>query len=176
MNLTLFLLLGYPGAGKSTVSRGLAERFGLTRINSDDLRRYMYDNVEAIRNTHNNPAVFGALDYVAEKLLAAGQSVIYDANNNRRKDRIDAGKLAAKYDARPVIIWIRTPLDVAKARNDGRTPDEGYGRIPEARYTQLVANLQEPMADETVIELDGLSAPGEQVQAFEDAARIIGIL
>ena len=60
MNLTLFMMLGYPGSGKTTFARQLAETYGMVRISSDDLRPYMYKDVAAIRDTRNNPLVFGA--------------------------------------------------------------------------------------------------------------------
>jgi predicted kinase len=176
MKLTLFLLLGYPGAGKSTLSKQLVKHYGFVWVNTDEIRPYMYDNTEDIRNPQNNPAVFGAIDYATEKLLSAGLSVLYDANNNKLFYRVAVERLAAKYDAETVIIWVRTPLESSRERNDNRAPDAGYGRIPEERYNQLVRNLQEPTADEHVIEIDGLSEPDEQVRSFGEAARRLGII
>jgi len=167
MRQTLFLLLGYPGSGKSTFSKQLSTVRDIIRVNSDELRRYMYDDIEAIRNTKNNPAVFGALDYVTEQLLSAGKSVLYDANNNRRRDRIASQKLAAKYDADIIIIWVKTPLETAKQREGERALEKNYVRIPAERYKQLIERLQEPEASERVIVIDGLLPFAEQLQSFD---------
>ena len=169
MKLTLFLLLGYPGSGKSTFSKQLAEARGMVRVNSDELRRYMFKNVEAIRNPANNPAVFGALDYATEQLLAIGRSVIYDANYNRRSDRKDSEKLAAKHSADTVILWVKTPVETARKREAERVlEDADILRIPPERYEQLINALQEPRPTEKVIVVYGLAPFEEQLRSFDE--------
>lgn len=166
MRPTLFLMLGYPGSGKSTFARQLAEAEGLSRISSDDIRPYMYAAEKAVRNPRNNPAVFGALDYVAEKLLAAGLSTIYDANFNRRKDREKHRLYAEKIGARTVVLWIKTPLETARRRETVRAAAGESLAIPPERYRQLVDSLQEPAAGEDVVAIDGLAPFEKQLQMF----------
>ena len=167
MNLTLFMMLGYPGSGKTTFARQLAETYGMVRISSDDLRPYMYKDVAAIRDTRNNPLVFGALDYMTEKLLDAGQSVVYDSNWNRMNDRKSARAVAAKRGAQAILVWIKAPLETARSREQERARAGEALAIPPERYEQLVARLQEPTSNEKVILIDGVMPFTEQLQSFE---------
>jgi len=164
---TLFLLLGYPGSGKSTVSRQLAAARGMVRINSDELRDYMYGHSAEVHDPKYNPPVFGALDYVTDRLLAAGQSVLYDANNNRRRERIKHEKLAAQHSARMVVLWVNTSLDVAKQREAGRALDPNHLAIPPEIYERSARAFQEPTPEEAAIIIDGLSSADEQLRSFD---------
>lgn len=165
---TLFLLLGYPGSGKSTFGKQVSTARGIVRFSSDGLRDYMYGHSAAAHNPRNNPAVFGALDYVAAQLLAAGQSVLYDANNNRRRDRTRRQKRAAEYGARVVVLWVQTPLKVAKEREAERARDPNHLPIPPERYDRLASALQEPGSHEAVIAVDGLAPFSEQLRSFDE--------
>jgi len=174
MQLTLFLLLGYPGSGKSTFSRLLEKEQGLTRVNSDDLRRYMFEDIRQIHDPANNPAVFGALDYVTERLLQAGRSVIYDANNNRRKERRKHQKMAEGAGAQMIVFWVQTPLETAWQRNDLRTPESGYPAVPRERYDQIVRTLQAPTSDEKSVIISGLMPFEEQLASFNAQMKALG--
>lgn len=166
MKPTLFLLLGYPGSGKSTFSRQLAASEDIVRVNSDELRTYMFADTEQIHNPGNNTAVFGALDYVTERLLKANCSVIFDANNNRIKDRAKHERLAADCGAQTVVLWVKTPLEVARLRDKERESIPGYTPIPPKRYDEIVAALQVPIGEEKVIAIDGLVSFEEQLASF----------
>ena len=171
MKPTVFLMLGFPGSGKSTFARQLAEARTIIRISSDDIRPYMYTTTLAIRDIRNNPAVFGALDYVVGKLLTARMSVIYDANFNRRKDRKAHRLCAQRADARTILIWMKTPLEVAREREAGRATAGESLAIPSERYQQLVDRLQEPESEETVMTIDGLAPFEEQLRSFDEQLR-----
>lgn len=168
MKPTLFLLLGYPGSGKSTFGKQLSVARGIVRFSSDDIRDYMYGHSAAAHNPKNNPAVFGTIDYMAVQLLVSGQSVLYDANNNRRRDRTRRQKLAAEHGARAVVLWVQTPLEVAKAREAERAGDPNHLPIPSERYDQLVSALQEPGPNEATIVVDGLAPFAEQLRSFDE--------
>ncbi|HSX42648.1 MAG TPA: ATP-binding protein [Candidatus Saccharimonadales bacterium] len=167
MKTTLFLLLGYPGSGKSTFSQELEAARDLTRVNSDDLRRYMFEHIEQIHDPANNPAVFGALDYVTERLLQAGRSVLYDANNNRRAERSKHQKIAELAGARMVVLWVRSPLETAWLRNQQRTPENGYPAIPRKRYDQIVHALEVPTDNEKAVIISGLEPFEVQLASFD---------
>lgn len=161
-------MLGFPGSGKSTVSKMISKELGIPRINSDELRKEMFASVEDIRNVKLNPYVFGALDYMVEASLRANISVIYDANNNRIKDRNKSTVIADKQEATTIIVWVKTPLDTAKERDVDRRENNGHLSIPEKRYNEIVSSLQQPLAHENTIIIDGLSSHTEQMQSFRD--------
>lgn len=83
-------MLGYPGAGKTTVSEHISQITGAVHLNSDQFRIHMFKNPLEISETeHEN--MYRMLDHIAEQTLSSGKSVIYDANLNRyahRKEKI----------------------------------------------------------------------------------------
>src|SRR5215213_4896343 len=168
MQQRLFLMLGYPGSGKSTFAKLLASQTGAVRINSDEIRRRMFAKVDDIKNPGLNPYVFGALDYAAEAILRAGYSAIYDANNNRLSERDKSRAIADQFAVPTIVVWIKTPLEVAKQREVERQKEGNYLAIPEARYNHIAGALEKPYPHERVIAIDGQLTADEQIISFAE--------
>ena len=166
MKQHLFLMLGYPGAGKSYFARQLAEAIRAVRLNGDGARHLMFDKEETQRNPANNPIVFGALDYAAQQILTAGYSVVIDASHNRKQDRIGKAQLGAAFGIRPILVWVQVPVDMARERQETRERLPDQPLVPPARFEQLVSNLQPPEALEPYIIVDGLAPFAEQLASF----------
>jgi predicted kinase len=79
------MLIGLPGAGKSTLARRLAVIHNpSTIVSSDEIRKHLYGD-EAIQG---NPAqVFRQARSNLLAALKAGRSVIYDATNINQRFR-----------------------------------------------------------------------------------------
>lgn len=167
MNTTLFLMLGFSGSGKTTIAKMISQELGIPRISSDGIRRKMFNRVEDVKNAKLNPHVFGALDYAAEANLQLGISVIYDANNNRIAERAKSRAIADSCNAKTIIVWVKTPLAIAKKRELGRRADPNHLHAPEDYHDRLAAALQEPLAHELVIIIDGLAPAAEQLKSFK---------
>lgn len=109
----LFMTLGHSGSGKSHFVRQLVSEVPAVRLNGDTLRVEMYGSVEelarykAIDPTLIKEKIFKALDYAAKQILSAGYSVIYEANNNKRAIRSNYEKIAQRYGAIPIVIWVQ---------------------------------------------------------------------
>ncbi len=165
MEQTLFLMYGYPGSGKSTFSRQLSGVRDISRVSSDELRARMWSDVEAGRDPKSAPVIFGAVSYMAERLLEAGRSVLYDINCNKHDQRMTA---ADAYKVRTIVIWVQTSAQDARAREASRLSDPNYTAIPQQRYDELVHDMEDPGEDEIVIHIDG-SVPFEaQLSAFDE--------
>lgn len=164
--LTLFLLLGYPGSGKTKFSKGLAAARGYARVSSDEVRAARFGRGREAYSRECSEAVFRELDETAEESLRLRRSVLYDANNNRHVDRAQHGVLAKACGALAVVLWVQTPQDVAWQRELGRRKDPNHVAIQPERYEQLASGLEVPKSDELVIVVDGQVPFDEQLQAF----------
>lgn len=162
----LFLMLGYPGSGKTTFSKLLSQEYGLVHFNTDEIRRHMFTTRDEIIDVKLNPYVIGALDYAAEATLRTGVSAIFDANHNTVSERERRGAMAKRYGARTIIVWVKAAADIAWQRESQRRTDRAYVPIPDVRYNELVAALEEPTDNEMVITLDAESSPEEQLRVF----------
>ncbi len=120
---TLIVLAGWPGVGKSTVAKILAERFNIRHIDIDDDVRTTYFGVPPA-NDGTDPEIdkrdraemggsytifFGLI----EGFLQAGRSLIVTSTLSSKKhgqDRLMA--ICAKYPhARLRLLWLKPDLD-----------------------------------------------------------------
>ncbi|MCA9344723.1 AAA family ATPase, partial [Candidatus Saccharibacteria bacterium] len=87
----LYLMLGYPGAGKTTAAKIISELTGAVHIWADHERRQMHDSdnyVQVERTAEFNIKLYDSLNKRSVELLKQGKSVVYDAAFNHLKDRL----------------------------------------------------------------------------------------
>lgn len=167
MNQTLYLMLGYPGSGKSHFSKQLAEKINAVRLNSDHLRKHLFEKPEEHHGPKDHLLVFGALAYAAHEALKAGHSVICDANYNFVKDRQKYAKIAQQFNVKTIVVWVKTPLEMAVERGAERTLTDEQIRLGAEHIKRVANELQPPcLPEETCIEIDGLMAFDRQFEQF----------
>lgn len=154
--LTLYLMLGYPGAGKTTTSKAIHELTGAVHLWADHERRKMFPKPT---HTHQeNLALYDVLNQRTDDLLAAGQSVIFDTNFNFYKDREHLRHIAAKHGADVKLFWVTTPKDIAKERatHIDHAHRNTYDEVmPESDFERMAGNLEPPHPDEAYLAVDG---------------------
>ncbi|MDB5186169.1 MAG: hypothetical protein JWL85_692 [Candidatus Saccharibacteria bacterium] len=160
----LYLLVGYPGSGKTTTSKAIHELTGATHLWADQIRKDRFG--EPTHSHEENLKLYSHLNQVTSELLAAGQSVIFDTNFNFYKDREHLRAIAEDHGAKPVVIWVRTPKETARKRataNAHAQQTRILGDMPLKQFERISHNLQEPRKGEYVIELDGTKISKEYV-------------
>lgn len=113
--LSLVLLVGASGSGKSTFAR---RHFRASEILSSDAFRAMVADDENDQSA--TPDAFEALTLVAAKRLAAGRFTVIDATNVQREARRPLIALARRYHAVPAAIVFDLAEPVCLERNHGR--------------------------------------------------------
>jgi predicted kinase len=163
MEPTIFLLFGYPGAGKTTTAKLIAQQTGAVHLSSDDLRGKMFPKPTFSEAEHDQ--LYKELDKQAELLLMQRKSVVYDANLNRYQHRLQKYQLASRANGRVLLLWVQTPKEIAKQR----AADTSRQHLvpPEETANQMfdrIANLIEPpQADEQPIIIDGTKVTPEYI-------------
>lgn len=173
----LFMSLGHPGSGKTYFTTRLAEKIGAVRLNADALRMHMFGSHDAARKFNKETSklsqvIFEAIDYATVQILKSGNSVIYDIQQNERIIRDKTSKLGTDNGAVPIIIWVKTPVDIALQRGQDRehTPDQqkhDYETM-KASIEKHMSLIEPPTADEKVIILDGTIPFEDQYRSFID--------
>ena len=165
----VFLMLGFLGSGKSYVSRWLTPHVGAVYLRADELRLAMFgEDRPELYTPENKTLVNNASQYAMLQILKSGQAnVVHDANHNAKALRQEiASKVAAEH-ATAVVVWVKTPLEVAKERAKLRESTEGHVLFEPNLVEKLAKRLEEPGADELVITIDGQASAEAQKESFD---------
>lgn len=114
-----YFLIGLPGSGKSTLAHQLEViEPNYHIVSPDQIRKDLYGN-SSIQGDWSN--IEQQILTLIQQAIAAEKTVIYDATNYNRRHRID---LIQKLAHLPTIQWIglylRTPIEICKTRNQQR--------------------------------------------------------
>lgn len=129
--LSLIILIGSTGAGKSTFARRL---FKPTEIVSSDACRGLVADDENDQSASKD--AFELLHYLVAKRLKRGLLTVIDATNVQEEGRKPLVALARQYHVLPVAIVLDVPDDVAQRRNAQRPDRRHLGRHVIASHRQ----------------------------------------
>ncbi|HEV3048679.1 MAG TPA: polynucleotide kinase-phosphatase, partial [Longimicrobium sp.] len=115
-NLSLVVLVGASGCGKSTFAR---RNFRPTEVLSSDFFRGMVADDETEQSATTD--AFEVLHFVARKRLRAGRLTVIDATNTQAAARKPLVAIARETHVIPVAIVLDVPERVCQARNRART-------------------------------------------------------
>ena len=150
----LYLMVGYPGAGKTSLARIISEATGAIHIWSDKERHEMFPN--PTHSQQESHQLYEALNKRTSQLLAAGNSVVFDTNFNFYSDRQKLREIAANNNAECRVVWLSTPEEVSRSRAV-RTPQirNGYHTdMSDEQFDQIISKLEAPQDNENFIKLD----------------------
>lgn len=152
---TLFLFVGYPGAGKTTVAKVLEAATGATHLWADNVRWQMFK--QPTHSAQESRELYEHLNDRTAELLRSGKSVIFDTNFNFRVDRDYLRHIAEEDGAQTVLIWLTTPLQIAhdRAAHSDITRNGYTVNMTHEMFENIVSKLEEPTKDENPIKFDG---------------------
>lgn len=159
------MLVGLPGAGKSTFAKKYVDENDLIYLSSDKVREELYGD----ENCQDNPSkVFEILKLRTLDYLKKGIGVIYDATNVNRKNRLhllnNIRDIAYK---KCIIIWEDINKCIENDLNRNRT-------VGKSVIEKMVNNFQTPYYDEgwDEIEIKYTSYPYDE----KDEIKLLGNL
>ena len=153
---TLYLMLGYPGSGKTTVAHIISELTGAHHVWADQER---YEQLATpTYSADENEVLYSGLNAKTAKLLEAGASVIFDTAFNHFLDREKLRRIAQFHQADTVVVWVQAPRHIAKERATTQShhqPTRKLGDMHHEQFELLSDKLEEPRLGENTITLDG---------------------
>ncbi|BAB75430.1 polynucleotide kinase-phosphatase [Anabaena sp. FACHB-709] len=130
--LSLVVLIGASGAGKSTFAR---KHFQPFEVISSDFCRGLVSNDENSQSASRD--AFDVLHYITTKRLAAGKLTVIDATNVQPEDRKTLLQMAKQYHCFTVAIVFDLPEELCHERNQQRS-DRQFGSHVVRRHTQML--------------------------------------
>lgn len=164
MPQTLYLMVGYPGAGKTTTAETIQQLTGAEHLWADAERNQRF--VHPTHSQAESQELYDYLNQLTDRLLAEGKSVIYDTNFNFHKDRQKLRRIAQSHDAQTVVVWVQVPKELAQNRAteaEIKHASRVWGNMPLEDFERLSNHLQPPRADEHVIKIDGTKVTPEYI-------------
>lgn len=175
------LVMGHNGSGKTHVSKKLAERFQLNRVNGDDFRIFVYEHIkyfQEVNNSYpgpkNNQLQHLVNDYrigLTNILLDAGESVIFDGSGSTKQVRTKyLSQLKAKYpNLKSVIVWTDITEPELLERLQERDKDSN------ARWTDMYHNIKKELFEPPTEDEADVLLRYDQAN-YDDIERQIGTL
>ena len=182
--VSLVLVGGLPGTGKTTLAGKLADRLGAVVLSTDRLRKELAGLDPAVPA----PAGYGQGIYTPEwtgrtyaelclraaALLGRGESVVLDASFSRSRDRDLAAEVAAHTHAVPVPLRCTAATAVLTARLRQRRP--GVSDADQHIATRIAADA-DPWPQATVVYTDRTpdDSPEQAVRRVLEQVRAVPV-
>lgn len=165
----LYLMVGYPGAGKTTVAQWIAEKTGAVHLWADVERHKMFD--QPSHAEAESQQLYHRLNQQAEQLLTSGKSVVFDTSFNHYRDRQLLRDIADRHSANTIVIWVATPMPVAQERAvHSNVVRNGYNfTMNKEQFTTTAGKLEPPHENEKVIKIDGTKLDANAVMRLINA-------
>lgn len=138
MKPTLYVLVGIPGAGKTTYAASAYK--DATHISSDVIRKELYGD-ESIQGDSNQ--VFELMKSRSVNAIKEGKDVVYDATNIQRKYRVALLQNFKSIECAKTCVCVIAPIHICIERNKKR------GRkVPEAVLFRMLRQFNVPHTSE----------------------------
>lgn len=124
MASSLIIISGFSCTGKTTLAHKIGKRFSLPVFGRDDFKEALFDSLgysDRQRSREFGIASYQLLYLVAEKILAAGNSIVIESNFKVNPDTEKLKRLQDKYDCNLIQIHCYAPISVALARFKARS-------------------------------------------------------
>nr|WP_128806576.1 ATP-binding protein [Streptomyces sp. Termitarium-T10T-6] len=160
---TLFLMVGLPGAGKTTRARQLAEEHGALRLTPDE---WMLPLFGAAESDGKRDVLEGRMLWLALEAVRLGADVVVDYGCWSRDERSAIRWLAEAEGAHFRMIYLPVDAETQRARLTHReaTAVGGTLTISEADTLNARAQFEEPDAAER----EGRTAVGSPPAGWAD--------
>lgn len=148
----LIMMLGLPGAGKSTFASQLTSKLRISNIREDRLSKEVLG--QDIEPTKPNKKLYLLTDYLAEEILRIGGSVIMDVDANRRSRRHQLRMLATKLNRPTLLVWVQTDAPTANKRacsKHNNSNDPYFSSLTGEQFKVASSKLQKPEYEDYLV-------------------------
>ena len=161
MNGKLYLMMGTPGAGKSTFLRDHVKGNTSTIVSRDVIRFRMVEEGEPYFSKEDE--VFKEFINQIDYFISHGIDVYADATHLNKRSRAKTLNNISAEPREVAVIWLRTPLNECIKNNNNREGTRAF--VPLSQIRRMAYSLQAPDFDEDINEIY-IYEPGKQPQVI----------
>ncbi|MES2971454.1 MAG: ATP-binding protein [Patescibacteria group bacterium] len=154
---TLFMLFGFPGAGKTYFARQICEELQAAHVQGDRIRYELFERPRYDRQ--ENEIITHLMEYMTEEFLQAGISVVFDVNAMRSSQRRELRDMARRLKAQTVLVWFQLDLessfDRVASRDRRRIDDKYTAPMDRTTFDNVTSVMQNPGSTEDYMVVSG---------------------
>lgn len=146
----LYILIGLPYSGKTTLTQELVSRLGFSKVSIDDVINERELEVEKMTQKDWNEVY--SEGYVKVKtLLREGKTVVLDLANLKRSERQTAKNIAKSLGKDSKVIYLNIPSEEIIRRWEINEKTRDRDQLEEMTLQRAFDMFQEPAEDENYI-------------------------
>lgn len=138
------VMVGIPGAGKTTFAEHFAETFQAPLLNSSGLQQNL--------GLNNDQAIW-LRDLILNEYFKTNRTILIDGHLESRSKRTDILRAIAKAGYRPLVVWVQT--DAVEARRRVTKNSKQTTGLSDTEFDDLLKSFQAPTAREKAIVISG---------------------
>lgn len=166
----LYIFCGLPFSGKTTFAKKLAEKKHWVRVDIDEIKgEHGFGSISDDEITHEEwVSIFNDMNNRIRTYLKEGKTVISDISNLEKSDRDDLRKIAEEVGSTTRVVYINTPVEVARQRWLRNRETNSRFDLTENVIGEAINSLQVPTTEENVIILDYMETREDWMKLFSD--------
>lgn len=152
----LYIFCGIPFAGKTNLAKKIADRFGFTRIDLDEIKFEIFGNDIEDESIDQNgwDKIYQEMYAQIRGALITGKTVIHDTGNFTVSERNIVRKIGEDLGIETVTVFVDTPQEIAKQRLHENRRQKNRFDITDAAFESAAAEMEPPQANEKHIVFD----------------------
>ncbi len=150
---TLFILCGYPYAGKSYVVNQIKSHADIVVVSIDDIfkaKGFDWDS-NVLPNESEWKDIFEESHKQTKQALLGGENVLFDSTNQTIVSRDKLREVAKSVGADACVLYIKTPVETVWQRWEENHYNPQRSVVSRELVQQTIDMFEEPTEDENVI-------------------------
>ena len=140
----VIIMVGIPGAGKSTFAERFAETFEAPIVNHAKLQRELQ---------LNNDQAEHLSDAILNELLKTHKTLLIDGGTDRLTKRLELNNKLKKAGYKPLLVWVQTDTQESRWRA-GKPYPKGSG-LTGQEFDEIIRQFDAPKPNESPIVISG---------------------
>lgn len=152
-NRTLFILCGFPYAGKSYIAKQILSHTDVVFVSIDDIfHRHSFDwDSNTLPDAYEWEQIFSESYEEVRQSLRNGKNVLYDSTNQTVVSRDKLREIAGSVDTETKVIYIKASIENVWNRWKENQKNRTRSVVDKALVQQTINMFEEPTEEENVI-------------------------